>query len=335
MFSHNLTNYSSDLESVSQSRRPSSRSAQSSQLDQRNNAFDSESRKLHTRGGASFAGLDAYSRHKKFINDFVLHYGGGKEKFFADLPAAERKTDYDVLREEYKFVRTEDDDDESVYEKRLAKRYYDKLFKEYCIGDFSRYKHGQIGLRWRVKREVFSGKGQFVCGNLACDERKDLCSFEVNFAYLENKEKKNTLVKIRLCPDCAYKLNYKKLKELEKKSKKEKGKEKNGRGKEEENHNQRKEKEKDKAKESEKDMMKDSMRAKQGFEKPDSGSFSDPSSAKRKRSDDKERGEAKKRAISTSSTKGSARSGISDHVAERGSEAFSSREDYLFRDLFQ
>jgi len=29
-------------------------------------------------------------------------------------------------------------------EKRLAKRYYDKLFKEYCIADLSRYKENKV-----------------------------------------------------------------------------------------------------------------------------------------------------------------------------------------------
>jgi protein FRA10AC1 len=29
-------------------------------------------------------------------------------------------------------------------EKRLAKKYYDKLFKEYCITDLSRYKENKV-----------------------------------------------------------------------------------------------------------------------------------------------------------------------------------------------
>lgn len=31
-------------------------------------------------------------------------------------------------------------------EKELAKKYYDKLFKEYCIADLSRYKENKVGL---------------------------------------------------------------------------------------------------------------------------------------------------------------------------------------------
>ena len=34
---------------------------------------------------------------------------------------------------------------------RMAVKYYNKLFKEYCIADMSRYKTGQIGLRWRTQ----------------------------------------------------------------------------------------------------------------------------------------------------------------------------------------
>ena len=41
------------------------------------------------------------------------------------------------------------DDDEPVdkWEKRLAKRYYDKLFKEYCICDLTLYKVNKVIVR--------------------------------------------------------------------------------------------------------------------------------------------------------------------------------------------
>jgi len=49
----------------------------------------------------------------------------------------------------------------------------------------------------------------------------------VNFGYLEQGEKKNALVKCRLCFECSYKLNYHhKRKELTKKKKKKKRKKK-------------------------------------------------------------------------------------------------------------
>jgi hypothetical protein len=42
-------------------------------------------------------------------------------------------------------------------------------------------------------------------------------SFEVNFAYAEEGEQKNALVKLRCCPECAYMLNYKSIKRKERK----------------------------------------------------------------------------------------------------------------------
>ena len=39
----------------------------------------------------------------------------------------------------------------------------------------------KIGMRWRTQKEVFSGKGQFACGNIACDSRDDLSSYEVHY----------------------------------------------------------------------------------------------------------------------------------------------------------
>lgn len=52
------------------------------------------------------------------------------------------------------------------------------------------------------------GKGQFTCGEKSCNEKESLRSWEVNFAYVEQGEKKNTLVKLRLCPSCSHKINY-------------------------------------------------------------------------------------------------------------------------------
>ncbi len=101
-------------------------------------AKDREARRTYAR---SISKLNAYERHKKFIDDYVLFYGG-PDALKAPQPAY--KSDMDMLREEYRFVRTVADNDDSVWEKRVAKQYYDKLFKEYCIGDFSRYKEGKV-----------------------------------------------------------------------------------------------------------------------------------------------------------------------------------------------
>jgi len=52
-----------------------------------------------------------------------------------------------------------EDEATMTWEKQLAKKYHDKLFKEYCLVDLSRYKQGQYAMRWRVESEVFEGKG--------------------------------------------------------------------------------------------------------------------------------------------------------------------------------
>jgi hypothetical protein len=94
-----------------------------------------------------------------------------------------------------------------TWEKKVAIKYYDKLFKEYCLADLSRHKESKIGMRWRTQKEVFSGKGQFACGNIACDVREDLSSYEVPFSYKEDGQEKMALVKLRCCPACALKVS--------------------------------------------------------------------------------------------------------------------------------
>ncbi|XP_073038461.1 uncharacterized protein [Primulina eburnea] len=171
--------------------------------------FDKEARKQQYQD--HIRGLNAYDRHKKFVDDYVSYYG--KQKSVpGKLPV---KTDLDTLREGYRFIRTEEDDMNPSWEQRLVKRYYDKLFKEYCIADMSHYKTGKIGLRWRTEKEVISGKGQFVCGNKHCDRKDNLSSYEVNFSYIEAGENKQALVKLVACERCAEKLLHKKMKEKE------------------------------------------------------------------------------------------------------------------------
>lgn len=155
---------------------------------------------------AHLISLNAFERHKKFVSDYILYYGGQMADF--KRPAAKDKTDHDVLRENHRFLWREEDEEDMTWEKELAKKYYDKLFKEYCIADLSRYKENKFGFRWRTENEVVSGKGQFQCGNKRCEKQEGLKSWEVNFAYVEHGEKRNALVKLRLCPECSFKLNY-------------------------------------------------------------------------------------------------------------------------------
>ncbi|XP_051174006.1 protein FRA10AC1 isoform X2 [Leptopilina boulardi] len=131
------------------------------------------------------------------------------------------KTDFDVIRDNHKFLWDDDEEDEpETWEARLAKKYYDKLFKEYCISDLTYYKFNKIALRWRTEKEVIEGKGQFECGNKKCNIKNELRSWEVNFGYEEHGEKKNALIKLRLCPECSIQLNYRSKKREVKREKK-------------------------------------------------------------------------------------------------------------------
>lgn len=121
------------------------------------------------------------------------------------------KSDLDLLREAHRFLRDDVDEDGS-WEAQLARRYYDRLFREYVICDLAGYKRGDIGFRWRTEAEVVQGRGQFHCGHKICRVRSGLKSYEVDFKYLEAGADKRALVKIRLCDTCAYKLHYRRLK---------------------------------------------------------------------------------------------------------------------------
>lgn len=51
-------------------------------------------------------------------------------------------------------------------------------------------------MRWRIEKEVMSGKGQFTCGEKRCSEQEGLRTWEMNFSYQEQGAKKNALVKL-------------------------------------------------------------------------------------------------------------------------------------------
>jgi len=164
--------------------------------------------------------MNAYDRHKSLINSYQLYHPGATATLARDTRGDRR--DIDVIREHHRLLWTEGEEEQS-WEVQLAKRYHDKLFKEYVIIDLSRYKENQFGMRWRQEAEVVTGKGQFFCGNKRCEHGKKLRTWEVNFGYVEHGVKKNALIKCRLCFDCSYKLNYHhKKKELTKKKKKSK-----------------------------------------------------------------------------------------------------------------
>ncbi|XP_063221615.1 protein FRA10AC1 homolog isoform X6 [Bacillus rossius redtenbacheri] len=153
----------------------------------------------------ALAALSTYDLHKRLINDYLLTGRGATQALRRDT--SRDKHDIDVIREHHRFLWDEGTTTDS-WEVRLAKKYYDKLFKEYCICDLSRYKENKVGMRWRTQQEVVVGKGQFSCGEKRCSERDGLRSWEVNFGYVEHGTKKNALVKVRLCAACSERLNH-------------------------------------------------------------------------------------------------------------------------------
>merc|ERR1712071_100786 len=149
--------------------------------------------------------LTAYDRHKLLINEYFLSFPGATKLLQRDK--TRDKKDFDVIKENHQFL-WEEDDAIDTWGKQLAKKYHDKLFKEYCICDLRKYEENKVGIRWRIEKEVVTGKGQFSCGETKCEKTDKLRTWEVNFAYIEHAVKKNSLVKIRLCDDCSHKLNY-------------------------------------------------------------------------------------------------------------------------------
>lgn len=117
-------------------------------------------------------------------------------RFLHQRDKSKWKTDKDVILENMKFIWNEDEMP-ATWEEKLAKKYYDKLFREYCICDLSRFKENKIANRFRIEKEIVNGKGQFICGETSCKEEDGLRTWEVNFAYVEGGERKNALVKIR------------------------------------------------------------------------------------------------------------------------------------------
>jgi protein FRA10AC1 len=131
------------------------------------------------------------------INNYVAYYRGSTQKLQRDT--TNDKNDFDIIRvctfyiliyylssisalqENHRFLWSDSDltDAEQSWEAGLAKRYYEKLFKEYCIVDLSQYKRNLYAMRWRTEAEVFAGKGQFECGNKHCQSKEALSSWEV------------------------------------------------------------------------------------------------------------------------------------------------------------
>lgn len=155
------------------------------------------------------ASTSAYARHLHRASSYVRFYGG------APPPAPIFRSEREILEQNHRFIRDDTTSTDLDEEKHLAKRYYDSLFHEFALVDLSRWREQKLALRWRTKAEVLAGQGQFTCGCLNCsgryrDERDDrteeLKMFELNFTYVEDGGKKNSLVKVCVCLRCSRKL---------------------------------------------------------------------------------------------------------------------------------
>lgn len=114
-------------------------------------------------------------------------------------------SDIETLRQYHKFIRDDEEDLKNSHEwgVRLAKKYYDKLYKEYGIIDTSKiHICGELGIRWRTKEEVLNGKGTEVCCVRKCNSEKHLSEYEIPFQYVEDSQTKFELVKCTLCSQC-------------------------------------------------------------------------------------------------------------------------------------
>lgn len=62
------------------------------------------------------------------------------------------RSERDILEEHHQFIRSDDNDDDNDDEaKVLAKKYYDKLFKEFAVVELARWRDRQV----RAERSCF------------------------------------------------------------------------------------------------------------------------------------------------------------------------------------
>lgn len=113
-------------------------------------------------------------------------------------------SDVESIKGAHQFVwDSETRDDKNHWSVRLAREYYDNLYKELALVDLESINiDGSIGLRWRTKDEVVNGKGSVICGSLSCTSQA-VNTLEVPFRYEEHGVEKTELVKVKLCSPCA------------------------------------------------------------------------------------------------------------------------------------
>lgn len=139
-----------------------------------------------------------WAKHKQLISDYLLYHA----RVFTDTLAQQQLQEYLDHQDNPTWP--------STRAAHCSKLYYERLLREYSITDLSLYKQGKIGLRWRTPMEIIQGKGHFSCASKTCSTSHGLSSIELEFAFIEDGHSRRCLVKVRVCPACAYQVNYKK-----------------------------------------------------------------------------------------------------------------------------
>jgi len=144
----------------------------------------------------SLAPTSAYARH--------LSHAAAQATLYANqpAPAPTQRTERDILVSHHRFLAPPAGTAASAsYETALVAAYDSKLYKEFVLVSLSRWREGLVAMRWRTEDEVMARKGTDACAELECDsEATD--EQEVLFAYQEEGERKEALVKARLCGRC-------------------------------------------------------------------------------------------------------------------------------------
>ncbi|KAJ9108796.1 hypothetical protein QFC21_000116 [Naganishia friedmannii] len=170
---------------------------------------------------ASSRGMTAYEREKRAMAPY--RQDGLSSESTLQIKG---KTEFDVLKDNLRFIREDEDPKDVSYEERVARAYESKLFKEYALIDLKHYKTHQIALRWRTAEEVIAFIGERTCASLRCPYHNPspeqlesmseqglsmprLQAFELPFTYHEAGQQKQALVKVKVCERCARKVTYK------------------------------------------------------------------------------------------------------------------------------
>jgi len=91
------------------------------------------------------------------MRDYATYNSSGRPQQRQGRPG---KTEDEILKENHRLLRSDREDEELTWEQRIAKKYYDRLFKEYALVELRLHKEGRFAVRWRNEKEVIQGKGR-------------------------------------------------------------------------------------------------------------------------------------------------------------------------------